>query len=108
MGLSFRIRFSGSISTMISSSSLKGNWLSSTTAAGMYILAPPRIVLFTVELGESPFKSYSPVKDEVAHHRSYGKRLTSQRARAVPSQIRKPIGALPSILLSFLVVNSTF
>ena len=25
----------------------------------------------------------------VVHHRSYGKRLTSQRARAVPSQVRK-------------------
>jgi len=39
---------------------------------------------------------------------SYGKRPTSQRARAVPSQVRKPTDALYFILLSFLVVLSTF
>ena len=34
------------------------------------------------------------------YHRSHGKRPTSQRTRTVPNQIRKPIEALPSILLS--------
>ena len=38
----------------------------------------------------------------------YGKSLTSQKARAVPNQILKPIDTLYFISLNFLPVASTF
>ena len=64
--------------------------------APMKRISPFWLDCIRVGWGASPLKT------------SMKKRLASQRARAVPSQILKPIEALPSIFLSFLMVNSTF